>query len=180
MANIQKTGGNSGSLFRKNKDLIKYGFIAVLIIMAFVFFRKQIAAMFNGITGAFGGAANIFGLGGTTASDTVHNTVASASDPFNPDYYHHQTTTIHTAAKVDADCRLLYDQLHWYSNPDFSQVMSVFKTIKNQAQVSQLCERFIQLYNSDLLTYLKGTFLLGFSNTDIADLINYCNALPKK
>ena len=84
-------------------------------------------------------------------------------DYFKPDYakqyaagkgWSKYLTHLLKQATAAAYGAAIYNAVHFFKN-DRDAVYTTFKRLRYKAQVAQLAEKFVQEYNTDLVTYLK-------------------------
>lgn len=90
----------------------------------------------------------------TGANETGQNIDTLKSQAFNPTYYKTvpQGTALFKDADITAIAKSIKNNLTGWNKPD--KVVLAFKRMTNQAQVSQLADKFNKLYNLDLAKYL--------------------------
>lgn len=117
-------------------------------------------------------------------TQTVDQTISSPDNAFNPNYWKNYTSFPHGAFTEQQAADLaqqIYDALTWYSD-DFDQAFGAIKACFSKANVSFVSWEFQKQYQLDLLGYLRHgnnlTPLDGFSDTHIAEIVNYVNSLP--
>lgn len=105
------------------------------------------------------------------------------NNPFNPLFWKGKGgALLIKSAIVDQMTAKIYNAFTIFQD-DFNAVFSVFKQLKTQSQVSYLADKFQQKYNADLITFLgNGGGVLpwdGLSDTQLSQIVNYVNSLPK-
>lgn len=85
-----------------------------------------------------------------------------------------------TSAAATQYANQIYDAVGGF-NDDEEAVITVFKKLRAQSQVSQLADVFSQLYKADLLTFLRGGNWPQdrLSDADVNLINNYIKSLPK-
>ena len=115
-------------------------------------------------------------------------TAPPESNPFDPKYYKSAAARragalLLYSAKATELSRIIYNAMGYFSD-DESAVYSVFRSLQTKSQVSFLSEKFRQLYNIDMLEFLKRgknqyNPASGLNTSEIATVINIVNNLPK-
>lgn len=111
---------------------------------------------------------------------------ANNNPGWNPNYYKqfpnskYRTVMIMTPATAKARAKLIYDAWSfWGDNED--QIYSVFRTLKSQVQLSQLCATYAANYNQDLLRRLQNPWYYrkdGLDEKEFAIIANIVQKLP--
>jgi hypothetical protein len=85
-----------------------------------------------------------------------------------------------STASANAMAKAIYDAFGAF-NDNEEQAIGIFKQLKTRSQGSFLVERFNQLYNSDLLTFLRGATWPEdrLSDSDVNTINQFVNKLPK-
>ena len=104
---------------------------------------------------------------------------------FSPVFYKQSPSGAKLLSKKSADffAKQIKDAMGTFSD-DEAKIYGVFRSLKTQSQVSFLADRFQQLYQSDLLDYLKrgasnwnaGS---GLNSDELNQVITIVNKLPK-
>lgn len=110
----------------------------------------------------------------------------AAQDPtsfWNPKFWESGPTgtLLLTEATAQNYIQKIYDAIGWF-NDDEEAIISVFKQLKTQSQASYLADKFAKKYNSDLLTFLRGTGYPPYdrlSDYEVNDITEYLEKLPK-
>lgn len=176
----------SGDVGNKAKSLV-FIMIAVLVVVIVIIAIKQGAGIFADIKGGIDKFLTTIGLKDSAAAQKAQNDVASVDakavstdSPFNPDLY--KTAPGGTPLKTQAFLSDLATQI-WnsvglvYDDPE--QGFSAVKQLNNWAQVSQLSDKFNQLYQRDLYSWLKIKYDTTTQMDVLAKIVNYAFSLPK-
>jgi hypothetical protein len=122
-------------------------------------------------------------LGLRQSQQITQTQTAGINSPFNPLFWQNKAGALlitennvkNYAGRIYNSFTLFYD--------DFNNIMSIFRLLKTQTQVSYLAYKFREIYNADLLTFLSnGGGILpfdGLSDTQLTQIITYVNNLPK-
>lgn len=123
------------------------------------------------------------------SDEEIYNDAAGVTAaPWDVNYWQQSTDEIFTGQGPDIDTMLddLAHSFHLFYD-DFEKILSVFKQLKTQRQVSFLCYRFQLAYKKDLYTYLvygggsgvpPFTIWDGLSQDNLTILNTYVNSLP--
>jgi len=123
-------------------------------------------------------------LGVKTSQDTT-SLDQQATDPgsfWQANFYKNiSAPVLLTRASAEALCREIYDAIGW-TNDDEDRVKAVFKSLHFQTQVSYLADVFYQLYQADLLSWLRGGIFPydRLSDADVNEITKYIQKLPVK
>jgi len=123
-------------------------------------------------------------LGVKTSQDTV-SLDQQATDPgsfWNPNFYKQISSPILlTRASGEALARSLYDCFGMF-NDDEEQAKGIIKSLSFQTQLSYLADVFYQLYQQDLLSFLRGGNWPQdrLSDADVNELTKFVQKLPLK
>lgn len=118
--------------------------------------------------------------------DNVSNT-ANVTNPFSPAFYKTITAQASGAllirvATAKDYAKRIYDAMGYFTD-DEAAVVSVFRLLRTQSQVSFLSDVFQQTYGTDLIEFLKkGKGIMpeaGLNNDELSEIINIVNKLPK-
>lgn len=82
--------------------------------------------------------------------------------------------TILTNAGAEGFAKMIYQAFGFFNDSE-EQIFAVFNKMKTQAQVSQLADKYFQLYKVDLYYELKDRL----SDNEFATIIKIVNKLPK-
>lgn len=106
----------------------------------------------------------------------------STQSAWNPNFWKNKNSIILTNAAATNYVNQIWNSVGWLQD-DFEKVFGIFKTLKTKSQVSFLADKFLQLKQKDLLTWLLGGGALSypadrFSADEVGQLIAYVNKLP--
>jgi hypothetical protein len=89
-------------------------------------------------------------------------------------------TALLTSAAAEEKAHIIWDAFGGFDDNE-DQAIGVFKTLRTQSQASFLAEKFYQLYQQDLLTFLRGGSWPKdrLSDADVNVINSYVNSLPK-
>lgn len=98
-------------------------------------------------------------LGIFKSQDTkdLDNAMTNPNSPWSPNFWKHGPAGMLGLRKEEAESRAR--QIKGYAgafNDNEELVINIFRKLETQSQVSMLSEAFQQLYNKDLLTFLRG------------------------
>jgi hypothetical protein len=106
-------------------------------------------------------------------------------NPFSSTYYKYAPTGTPLLKVADQNkyADIIYNAMG-YLYDDEAAIYSVFRSLKSQAQVSILAERFLLKYKTDLLEFLqkgKNQFnaASGLNSDELSTVIKIVNTLPK-
>lgn len=109
-----------------------------------------------------------------------------AKNPYSfwsPNFYRQQGSgaLLLTRAAAEEMAREVYDSFGWFDD-DEERAIAVLKGLRSQTQVSFLSSVFGDLYQQDLLTFLRGGIYPKdrLSDADVNELNSYISRLPKK
>lgn len=114
---------------------------------------------------------------------------AIGADGWNPTFYNTYMRLPANAGKVfclkrsadlDALAKRIYNAWGTF-NDDESAIYAVFRELRSQLQLSQLCERYAKNYNTDLLTRLKNSWFKwddGLEPQEFIEIAKIVKALP--
>lgn len=115
----------------------------------------------------------------------VDKNTSDPNSPFSPTMWKKGPTgtLIIKEETVNKFIDSIWNSVGWFSD-DFDRVLSVFKNLKTQSQVSYLSDKFQQKKQKDLLSWLLGGNWASwpgdrFSADQVSQLIDYVNKLPK-
>lgn len=122
------------------------------------------------------------GIWQSNDSKSLDNIAATANSPWNPNFYTQYTNytyAISTAQATDL-ANKIYNAMGIFNDCE-DCVKSVFYSLKTQTEVSFLVKVFADIYNQDLLSYLRGGIWPQdhLSDSDVAEINKYILALPK-
>ncbi len=107
----------------------------------------------------------------------------SADDCWNPNFYANYKTGMRkliTSASATAFAKQIHDA--WgIVNDNEQKIYAAFRMLKNKLQVSQVVEKYSQLYKQDLLTRLRTPWFYaadGLDEKEFLEVIKIVNALP--
>lgn len=111
--------------------------------------------------------------------------LASGSNGWNPNFYKDYTSkyskwTLLTSVSASALAKKIYDAWGFF-NDDESAIYAAFRSLRSQLMLSQVCDKYTQLYNRDLLTDLKAPWYYlhdGLDDKEFAEVAKIVNALP--
>lgn len=176
-------GGDVGN---KAKAFV-YVAIAILVIVVVIIAIKQGSKIFDGIFGAFGTVGEKLGIKDTAAEKAVKEALAaaatqanSAASPFNPTFYKKipAGTTIFSSSKAATLAHQIYDSVGtMYDDPESG--FAAFKQCTSWAKVSQLCDKFNELFGKDAYDWLTLKYDTSKQRDTLLKITNYCFALPK-
>jgi hypothetical protein len=112
--------------------------------------------------------------------------LANKDNPFSPVFLRSiKGGTPLTLLKVASSTQLvknIYDAMGYFSD-DEAAVFSAFKSLKTQAQCSQISTEFVKTHQVDMIEFLKkgkGVFpQAGLNDVELADIIQTVLKLPK-
>jgi hypothetical protein len=146
--------------------------VLILIIVVFVIMFKKGIGIFSGITDAVGGFFETIGIKDSAEDIAADNAVKAIDEkanqtvsPFNPTFY--KTAPTGTPLKTQATLEKLAD------------AFGAFKQATNWAMISQIADKFNQLYNSDVYAWMKIHFDRTSQKDILAKIVNYAFSLPK-
>jgi hypothetical protein len=102
--------------------------------------------------------------------------------PWNPNFWRKNTPAmILTRAGAEARAKQIYEAFGLFDDYE-EQAIAVFKALKYQTQLSFLADVFAQLYNQDMLTFLRGGNWPKdrLSDADVQDINAFILKLPIK
>lgn len=169
--------------------------ITLAIVAGVILFWKNIQAVLNPLTNIFKasgsaieGFTNYVGLTQSKEAKEVDKTVMTSGNPFDKNFYktHPPGTKLKTRAYCEDAAKKIWGQMGGNSIvpvffPDSGIVYDVINSFPTQAAISYLCDVFGQLYNHDMLTFIKDStmFSSGLSDEDVLKIINMAKAKPK-
>lgn len=123
-------------------------------------------------------------LGAETPAEDIRvsQEVNNPGSPFTASFYKNRPGT--ALLLTDAAARTAANKIWQSANPvydDFPRVVGVFKALKTQAQVSQVVEKFRQVYGQDLLSWMRGGYWPTdrYSAEQVNQIIDLVKRLPK-
>lgn len=121
----------------------------------------------------------------TTRLIEAQENLPNQNNPFSPQFYKYAPagTVLLKSSVSEALAKRIYDALGVFTD-DEAAIYSVFRSLKSQAQVSILSEKFEQKYKVDLLEYLQRGYsqwnaASGLNDSEIKIVIDIVNKLPK-
>jgi hypothetical protein len=155
--------------------------VLILIIVVFVIMFKKGIGIFSGITDAVGGFFETIGIKDSAEDIAADNAVKAIDEkanqtvsPFNPTFY----KTAPTQATLEKLADQIYDSVgHVWDDPE--DAFGAFKQATNWAMISQIADKFNQLYNSDVYAWMKIHFDRTSQKDILAKIVNYAFSLPK-
>lgn len=134
------------------------------------------------LTRGFEGLLEALGLKDSASTQALDDATGSSTSFWNPSFYKTAPAgaVILTDAAASQLCNLIYGAFGMF-NDDEEQAIGAVKTLKTQAQVSYLAEKFYSIYHQDLLTFLRGGSYPQdrLSDSDVYALTSYIQSLPK-
>lgn len=169
----RKIGVAQALVFSKilSDPVLKWMFIAALVALGIIVVKS-----FN----------SILRFLGLKKKPETENLDKAAQDPgsfWNPKFWESGPagTLLLTESAVQSYIKKIYDAIGYF-NDDEEAIIGVFKQLKTQSQASYMADKFAQKYNSDLLTFLRGTGYPPFdrlSDYEVNDITEYMEKLPK-
>lgn len=160
-----------------NSDLIKYGVIGIVALIA-------INKLFNAVSGLASGILQKFGLSSDPAVKKAAEDIAKfyaaqqskgAASYWSPAYWKAKspgTKLIYDPninAYVYSLTRKIYDGVGYlYDNPQ--QIVDAFKAVNSKLGISVVASDFSYMYNQDLLSFL-------ISKLDTAEQVKFLNSI---
>lgn len=161
--------------------------IAVIVVVVVIIVIKEGTGVFNTISGVIHKILQGLHLEDsadkTAAKDAVAavNTQANSTEsPFNPNYYKDAPdgTPLKTQAELADMATQIWEAIGWlYDSPE--DVVGAIKQCTNWAMVSQLSEKFNNLYQKDLYEWLHEKMDTTEQMNYLATAVNYAFSLPK-
>jgi hypothetical protein len=110
---------------------------------------------------------------------------SNVTSPWNPQFWASSPrgALILTDSAASNFVEQIWDSVGYF-NDDFELVLSIFKQLKTQSQVSYLVKKFSDIKGKDLLTWLVGGNIFSypadrFSAEEVQQLVNYVSNLKK-
>lgn len=120
-----------------------------------------------------------------TSTVNLDNAMTDPNSFWNPNFWRSKPPNVNytnpiTLAQAETLSRSIYNAFSWY-NDNEEQAIAVFKSLPSQAAASFLAHVFQQMYNADLLTFLRGGSWPQdrLSDSDVYMIHNYVMNLPK-
>lgn len=161
--------------------------VAILVIVIVVMAIKQGSKIFESISGGIDKFLISLGLKDSAEKEKANADLSQVDDqanstnsPFNPTYYKSVPagTKIKTAGSASDIATQVYNSVGViYDDPEAAY--GAFKQCSNWAMVSQICDRFNQLYKKDCYDWLKIKFDTTKQKDTLAKIVKYCFELPK-
>lgn len=114
-------------------------------------------------------------------------TSVSENNPFSYTKFLSQTipagTPLLRVETARAAAKQVYDALNTYFNDNEDIVIGVFNSLSSKVKVAQMCQQFYNMYNKDILEYLKTgnkTFDFGTGGLSTEDYQRILTIVSKK
>lgn len=125
-------------------------------------------------------------LGLTKSADAQQidseNKAASVTSKWDPNYYKRTTGTRFTDASATNLAKRIYNAWGIF-NDDEEEIYGVFRQLTNLIELSQLCDKYFQLYGEDLYARLTAPWYKGNDGLEPQEfnvIAKIVNALPAK
>jgi hypothetical protein len=184
-----KAAGNfmpTGNTGNNAKTFVLIAIVVVVLIIVVVIFKKGMSifdSFFDGIGSmleAIGLKDDAEDIKADEAVKAVDEKVNAVVSPFNPTFYKNAPagTPLFTQAKLAALADQIYNSVGVvYDDPEAA--LGAFKACSNWAKVSQLSEKFNNMYSKDVWSWLKLKYDRTSQKDILAKIANYAFALPK-
>jgi hypothetical protein len=171
-------------------DKVKTGLIILVVVVVIVViymviksgsnFMQGIADFWNGIGEGLGIKDSAEDKKADADLSGIDSAANSSASPFNPTFY--KSAPAGTRLKTQAVLSDLADQIYdsvgvVYDDPEAA--LGAFKQCSNWCMVSQLSDKFNQLYGKDAYSWMRIKFDTTKQKDILAKLANYCFSLPK-
>lgn len=176
----------SGDTGNKVKSIVLLS-VLVLVVIIIIIAIKQGTGIFADIKGGIDKFLTTVGLKDSAEKEKANSDVAavdpvatSVNSPFNPTFYSSSPvgTKLKTQAFLSDLATEVYNSVGFiYDNPEMG--FAAIKQLESWAQVSQLSDKFNQLYNKDLYSWLKIKYDTTTQKDVLAKMVNYAVSLPK-
>jgi hypothetical protein len=174
----------------KTGNAVKTGLIvliAVVVIAAIIMAIKTGTGIFKGIGDFFAGIGEGIGVKDTAAEKKAKEELAAATEranstnsPFNPVFYKKcpAGTKLKTQAQLKALANQIYDSVGAiYDDPESG--FGAFKQCSNWCMVSQVAEKFNDLFGKDVYSWLEIKYDRTSQKEVLVKIYKYCFSLPQ-
>ncbi len=184
-----KAAGNfmpTGNTGNNAKTFVLIAIVITVLVIVILVIKKGMN-IFDGLFDGLGGLAEKLGIK-DSAEDikadadlaAVDAKVNAVNSPFNPTFYKNAPagTPLFIQSKLAALAEQIYNSVGVvYDDPEAA--LGAFKACSNWAKVSQLSEKFNNMYSKDVWSWLKLKYDRTKQKDILAKVANYAFSLPK-
>lgn len=156
--------------------------VILLLLKPLMKFLKLFSGLFDGVGDIGTKFSNLIGLSQSENNVHVNALSSDTTSYWNPKFVDNAPSgtlllTISNTDKIITDIKSCFG----YFYDDFPKILSIFKTLKTQSQVSFISKRFSTIEKSDFLLYLMGESYPQdrLSASEIIQIDDYIKKLPK-
>lgn len=175
---------------KKNLLQNKWTWIIAVIVIAVVFFKKQLNSLLSpftssgdAISGAVDSVADFLGIGSKKKQDVevMNETIKKLEGHgvLSAVCYDSLSNPPVEIKTFDSDfvARSIYGHIHWYGN-NWAGIMGDFKYCSDWLRVSKVFKSYRAIYGEDLLAVFQHGFIGLVDNESLGKLIMYIDSLP--
>jgi predicted ATPase len=176
----------TGDTGNKAKSIVLLAIAAVVIVIIIIAIKNG-AGIFADIKGGIDKFLSTIGLKDSAEKEKANSDVAgidpvatSVNSPFNPTFYKSAPagTKLKTQGFLSDLATEIFNSVGYvYDDPEAG--FAAIKQLESWAQVSQLSDKFNQLYKKDVYSWLKIKYDTTTQKDVLAKIVNYAVSLPK-
>ncbi len=175
--------GDAGNKLKVGLWIVVLAIVVIIVIIGI----KEGSSIFSGISNAIHKMLQTLHLEDSADKSAAKDAVKAIDDkanstnsPFNPNFYHGAPagTPLKTQAALADMATQIYQAVGWlYDSPE--DVVGAIKQCTNWAMVSQLSEKFNDMYQKDLYEWLHEKMDTTEQMNYLANAVNYAFSLPQ-